>query len=144
MPTNPITKDGVVERLREYRRHWANRMGDVSPIDAAIEALSTRQVPTPEMIGEIKQQIITARNKLNNSIEKLVDLHVASVSQKAAPAAASEEALRIALVQAAVPLEGLLASRQWLSLTNETWAEIENGVNYIRAALAAPPQKAAE
>ena len=47
--------------------------------------------------------------------------------------------LELAMVQGAVPLEGLLMSRKWLSLTNETWAEIENGVQCIRAALPPPP-----
>lgn len=51
----------------------------------------------------------------------------------------ADNVLRVALVQAAVPLEGLLACRQWVSLTNETWAEIENGVAHIRAALKASP-----
>lgn len=51
--------------------------------------------------------------------------------------AALVQMLRVALVQAVVPLEGLKASRAWVDLLPGTWAEIENGIQCVRAALQA-------
>lgn len=47
------------------------------------------------------------------------------------------DAMRVALVNAAVPLEGLLLARQSVQLCDGSWAEIENAVAHIRAALQA-------
>lgn len=56
----------LVERLRTYRSHWANRMGDVSVLDETIEALTRVQPSTSSVEAVARAELLEWASQHSN------------------------------------------------------------------------------